>query len=212
MTLRSHLVVLVLVALLPVVLFSLVVVVMLATQERAATDVGLQAMTRSVAASVDSLLRDSVTSLGTLAAAEHLEHGDVPAFYRMCLRMLPSHPGWSGVALVDASGRAAFSTHRPLGEPLPDAGDRDHIRRALATGRPFVSGHVVGTVTGSRPSSSSAWRDISVGRNVPCFVRQVSAIVEARPSRRTRSSSSLSSAASDGWIREIGVASSSSRV
>ena len=61
----------------------------------------------------------------------------------------------------------------------------------------------------SRPSISSAWSEISVGRNVPCFVRQVSLIVEARPSRRTRSSSSLSSGSSAGWMHEIGVSSSS---
>ena len=50
----------------------------------------------------------------------------------------------------------------------------------------------------SRPPRSSAWSEISVGRKVPCFVRQVSLIVDARPCRRTRSRSSLSSGSSAG--------------
>ncbi|HEU5322682.1 MAG TPA: cache domain-containing protein, partial [Methylomirabilota bacterium] len=147
MRLRSHLVALVVVALLPLVLFSVIVVVLLARHEREATERGLQSTVRALAVAVDSMVGDSITTLRALATSEHLDTGDLRAFYRQCGRVLPSQETWSSVALVTPAGEQLLNVRRPFGAVLPALGDREYFREIVRSQHPGVSGHLVGRLS-----------------------------------------------------------------
>src|SRR5262245_59338952 len=73
LSIRAHLVVLVLAALLPVLLFATVLVVYRAREERAAIENGMRDTARALATAVDRELVSSITALRAFAASQHLE-------------------------------------------------------------------------------------------------------------------------------------------
>jgi signal transduction histidine kinase/ActR/RegA family two-component response regulator len=150
MKLRSHLVVLVLVALLPVVLFSTIVVAVLAQHERDATDRGLRSTARALALAVDHVVENSITTLGALAASEHLDTGNLAAFHRASLRVMPGQTGWLSIALFAPAGEQLLNVLQPFGTPLPTGTDRAYFQQVVRTRQPAVSGLLVGRVA-ARP-------------------------------------------------------------
>ena len=86
MKLRTHLVSLVLAAVVPIVLFATVVIVLLWHRDRAATEERLRNTARALALAVDREVLSSVTSLELLAASEHLDRPDLGAFYKIATR------------------------------------------------------------------------------------------------------------------------------
>jgi signal transduction histidine kinase/ActR/RegA family two-component response regulator len=147
MKLRSHLVALILVAVLPVVMFSTIVVAVLADRERGATDRGLRSTARALAAAVDHMIENSITTLLALAAAEELDSGDLAAFHRVCLRVMPAQKVWDSIALFTPGGRQLVNVRQPFGAPLPSATNRPYLREIARLKRPVVSGYVVDGVS-----------------------------------------------------------------
>src|SRR5205823_4011774 len=88
MTLRSHLITLVLVAVLPLLLFSAIVVGLAADSERDATERGLRATGRAVSSAVDHTLDNAIGALEVLATSELLDGGDLPGFHKVAARAL----------------------------------------------------------------------------------------------------------------------------
>jgi|GEM_PF-512499 len=134
MRLRSHLVVLVLIALLPVLVFAAVMVALFGRQEQRAIERGLLATTRALAVAVDRDVEASITTLLALATSEHLDSGDLRAFHRQLERVQPTQHGWRRAFLLDAGGRTLL----PAGG-APSVADREYFRRVTRTRRPFVS-------------------------------------------------------------------------
>jgi PAS domain S-box-containing protein len=150
MKLRSHLVALVLVALVPVLLFSGVIAVLFARQERAAVERGMQATARAVALAVERELASTISTLGALGASERLSAGDLEAFYREARAVLPTQADWQTIILFDATGQQRLNLLRPFGADLPWAGDRAVFREAMRTRSPAVSSLLVDRVAGAR--------------------------------------------------------------
>ncbi len=148
MSVRAHLVALVLAALLPVILFSGLVVVLLAKQQQANVERGLRETCRALALAVDEHVRSVVASLETLATSALLDRGDLRAFHRRASRTVPTQDGWIGVGLIDPSGRIVLNTLVPYGTPLMSPADRPYVREVLASGRPYVSDLLTGRVSG----------------------------------------------------------------
>ena len=119
MTLRSHLITLVLVAVLPLLLFSAIVVGLAADSERDATERGLRATGRAVSSAVDHTLDNAIGALEVLATSELLDGGDLPGFHKVAARALEGQRGWLSVAVVDRAGRQVLNTLRPTGAELP---------------------------------------------------------------------------------------------
>ncbi len=144
MKLRSHLVALVVVALLPLLAFAVFVVVLLARHESAATDRGLRSTARAIAFGIDSILAESVTALETLAASEPLDRGDGDGFARLARRVLPSEATWTALTLVTPTGGRVADVRQPWSEPPqgPAAAWAATVRDARG---PVVSGWVAST-------------------------------------------------------------------
>src|SRR5690554_4550385 len=105
MKLRSHLLVLTLGTLLPMVVFAVIAVGLLAERERALFERDAKDRSLALLAAVDSELASSVTALQALAASRHLDTGDLAEFHREAMRVLPTQPGWTSISLAapDAS-------------------------------------------------------------------------------------------------------------
>src|SRR5436309_2999009 len=148
MTLRSHLITLVLVAVLPLLVFSAIVLALAADSERDATERGLRATGRAVGTAVDHTLDKAIGALEMLASSERLDAGDLPAFRAAAVRALEGQPGWPGVSVVDAEGGQRLNTLQPTRTELPPPADATTIATVLARRMPVVSDLISGGLPG----------------------------------------------------------------
>ena len=148
MTLRSHLITLVLVAVLPLLLFSAIVLGLAADSERDATERGLRATGRAVGSAIDHTLDNAIGALEVLATSDLLDAGDLPGFHRVAARALEGQRGWLSVAVVDRTGRQVLNTLRPTGAELPPPADVQTVAAVLARRTPVVSDLIAGDLPG----------------------------------------------------------------
>ena len=152
MKLRSHLVALVVVAVLPVLLFAAVMVVMFSREQRKGVEDGLVDTARALSLAVDRELVASIKTLEGLATSEHLDQGDLRRFYDQAQRVLNAHRGWENVTLLDPTGQQLVSLRQPFGSPLPRSGVPGLTRQVTATVQPAVSDLFTGRPARSPPS------------------------------------------------------------
>jgi PAS domain S-box-containing protein len=136
---RRHLLRLVLVTLLPVVILAFGLGYVLWREQRDTVERGLLATARAHAFAVQRKLDDTRAALQGLATSEHLDRGDLRAFYDEAARVKRGNPAWSTVILLDPAGRQLINLLRPLGERLPSLADIEVTHRLLATEMPTVS-------------------------------------------------------------------------
>jgi len=145
--LRFRLVMLVIAALLPLVLFSVSMVLLFAHEEHRITERGMRETARALALAMDREVGEMHAALGALALSRPLAAGDLEDFYGQCLealRLLP-HNAW--FTLSDLQGQMLFNTRVPYGTPLPMHAAVDVVRRVAATGRASNSDLVVDPLT-----------------------------------------------------------------
>jgi signal transduction histidine kinase/CheY-like chemotaxis protein len=146
MRLRSHLLLLTLVTLLPMVVFGVAATALIVRHERATFRQGAQERTRALLTALDTELEGHVTSLRALASSRQLEVGNLPAFYDELRRVLITQRHWDSISLLRPSGERLFETAVPLGSPAAPVYDPDSFERALRTGQPTV-GNLVSDAT-----------------------------------------------------------------
>jgi signal transduction histidine kinase/ActR/RegA family two-component response regulator len=145
--LRTHFVVLVAATLLPVLVLAVTVVLLVQRERHASVQRGLQDTARALAAAVDRELDSSVTALETLGDSPALDTGNLPAFYEHARRAREDNRRWLSVYLVEPPGRQVMTLLRPLGAPLPWAGDLDYVRAVIQTRRPYTSDLSLGMIS-----------------------------------------------------------------
>jgi signal transduction histidine kinase/CheY-like chemotaxis protein len=146
MKLRSHLSILVLAGVVPLIALTAFVTVSLARQQRDAVVQGMSHTVDALAMLVENELLSSIKSLETLATSQDLDADDLREFYEEAQRTRDLHR-WSTIGLIDADGRHRLNAARPLGAPLPDLHDREYFKQVVATGRPYVSDPLMGRAT-----------------------------------------------------------------
>ncbi|MCB4820178.1 sensor histidine kinase [Roseicella aerolata] len=146
--LRTHLVLLVVLALAPALLLGAATTWQLGMAYRRAADTGLASTARALATALDRELETAMTALTTLAASPFLEGGDVEPTYHQAAAVGRAFGGW--VALLDRDLRQVFNTRLPLGAELPVGAGNPFVARAIATGTPVVSDLFMGA-TARRP-------------------------------------------------------------
>jgi signal transduction histidine kinase/ActR/RegA family two-component response regulator len=143
MKLRSHLLVLTLAVLLPVSIFGVATTLWVADREREAFERGARERTLALLTAVDTELNGHVTSLQALATSYHLQNGDLDAFHRQSVRLLPMHTHWKGIALSVPSGERILTVARTaVAEELTVA--RTEIDRTLQNRAPTIGNLSVG--------------------------------------------------------------------
>ena len=149
MKLRSHLLILVLGAVLPVLAFSAVMAVMFWRQQRDAFEKRYLERVRAMSIALDRELQGHIRMLQVLSQSDYLTAGDMRGFYEQARRVQAQQSDWSTVALMDVTGVPVFNLRRPFGAPLPvSALDAALLARVATSGRPAVSPLVKGSVTG----------------------------------------------------------------
>lgn len=147
--LRSRLLSLVVIALVPLAAFSLSGIVFLAEAKRTDFEQSIADLGRALGSAVDNELQRSIAVAQTLASSPSLAAGDVRGFYEYCQAVLDQQPAWSSIGLATPDGRYVFNTIRPLGGKLPDFVGSPAEVAAAAGGRKPVIGNVgVGRVSG----------------------------------------------------------------
>lgn len=148
MKLRSHLVLLVLVTIVPVLLFTAWLIAYNAHLQREHAARGIRDLARALALALDRDIRDIKTAVRTLAASRHLDdRPDLPRFYDEATTVSKSFGGWA--VLSDPTGRQVINTSRPFGDrlPVPTASSLEMMRSVAANRQSFVSDVFIGTVS-----------------------------------------------------------------
>jgi signal transduction histidine kinase/CheY-like chemotaxis protein len=147
MKLRSHLSVLTLGTLLPMVVFAAIVGIVFAERERTTFRRGATERTLALITAVDAELGSSITTLEGLATARELDAGDLRGFHATASRVLASQPDWSTINLILPSGQQVINVLRPHGAELPMVTDRASLEQVIRSRAPAIGGLVYGHVT-----------------------------------------------------------------
>ncbi|WP_324152158.1 sensor domain-containing diguanylate cyclase [Ideonella sp.] len=145
-SLRSNLVWLVLVCVLPAAIAAAVVIVAAYREGRAALIERSQTRALLVSRAVDAELANAIAGLEVLSTSPALAAGDLAAFDEQARRALPYLPG-NNLVLSDAGGQQLLNTLLPRGEPLPPHGNPALLQRVIQHGEPVVSDLFIGGVT-----------------------------------------------------------------
>ena len=120
----------------PLLVFSVVVVVLFTGQERATIERGARETARALSLAVDRDLLRSMTTLEALATSKELDAGGLGGFVREARRVLPTQDGWLDILLFDRAGRGLLTL---AASRASGAVDTDVVLRVAETGRPSVS-------------------------------------------------------------------------
>jgi signal transduction histidine kinase len=142
--LRSHLVVLVVGTMIPVVAFSFFIFRQLTSHQQAAAERRLTQSAHDLAGLIDREMASTIRALQALARSERLERGDLASFYAELTRAIPTQPSWNMVILLSPDGQQLLNTRYNAGEPLPAANEPESVRHVAATRRPGVGTLVPG--------------------------------------------------------------------
>lgn len=145
--LRTWLIALSFVAMLPLLLFSAYLLWELKEQQEQLLVQDLQHRAANVARRVDARINVAVSALLSLAESDAARHADLPALYAQAKRIIGRTPAFRAVTLVDAQGRMHLHTTIPYGEPTFAANHQALCRRVLETGKPNVSGPFVAPIS-----------------------------------------------------------------
>ena len=146
MKLRSHLIALVIAALLPVILFAGVMIYVSYQGQRANVERSMLDTARALSLAVDRELEASIRTLQALGASERLESRDLKRFYEQARRVLKTQQDWTTIVLFDSNERQLLNLLRPFGSPLPTPPAGLGIGNTIKLKRPLVSDLFFGRV------------------------------------------------------------------
>jgi len=139
--LRSKLLVLAAVGVVPMLLLSLVLGYFLIDHEKETIREAARARNHTFLTAVDAQMQGYLGTLRALAASENLEKGDLVAFDAQARRVLESQrPDWRNILLLDTSGQQLMNLSYPSGDTLTNEGQIDNpgFQQVLKTGGPYI--------------------------------------------------------------------------
>ncbi len=146
MGMRTHLVLLIFIAVLPLVAFSATMMFLLSRQEHQSMQASLAENAAQLAAGVDYELKRSIAKLEVLGQSSSLASGDLRAFDAMARRIVVADPKWENLMLIGADGEQLVNVRMPFGSRLPKLNRPDLPLRAARSLQPVVSDMAQGVV------------------------------------------------------------------
>lgn len=146
MRIRSHLLALSAVVLIPSFLAAAVAVRQVRDRERETALRGLRETVRATALLVEGQVQRSIGALTVLASSPHLASEALDQFHRQALATDLPPDVWT--VLVDETGQQRVNTLGLFGTPLPLNENIEHIERSLRLGAPVVTGVGRGPLSG----------------------------------------------------------------
>lgn len=148
---RKSLILLVMAAAIPVLVFAGWVTFLNARDERTASRrMAFDTLDR-VITRVASELGTQIEVAETLAASASLDQPDLPMFYREAKRLKDARPLWETIELVDPDGSQVLNLLRPMGAELGSTADRDNFNKVMETRKAAIGGiGPLGPISGKR--------------------------------------------------------------
>ncbi|WDZ76733.1 sensor histidine kinase [Ensifer adhaerens] len=138
---------LLLVAIVPAFIFSLVVLKRSVDQQEQVITALLQASTGSVTRIVERDIEGMLTTLKVLSTSQEIEDGNMEAFYRRAATALAETDSY--LIVIDRKHNQRLNTRVPFGTQLNKASDTDSVERAFTNnGAPLVSNVFFGQTAG----------------------------------------------------------------
>jgi signal transduction histidine kinase len=135
--LRTLLVILVLVTTVPIAVFAGWLISRSYSEQESLIDRQNVEQARAVMVAVDQEIEDAIASLNVLALLDPVAADDKSHFADVASRVLPTHPDWESIRLIDPSfAVVASTTGEPATAPLVHP---EWVRAVIATHRPAVS-------------------------------------------------------------------------
>ena len=148
---RRPLVLLMMAAAIPVVLFAGWDVFFNARQERTNARTAAQETLDRVVTRISTRLNAQVDVAETLASSSALDGPDLAKFYLEATRVKEKRPLWETISLVDPQGNQVLNLLRPFGADLATTADLNNFEKVLETGKTAIGGiGPVGQVSGKR--------------------------------------------------------------
>jgi hypothetical protein len=144
--LRTHLVLLTLLSLLPAVAVTAAAMFLALQQERAKTQAALERQTAAMASSVNAELQRTIGALGVLGSATVIRRGDYAGFHELAQRVVAADAQWDNVLLIGSRGEQLANARVSYGTPLPDLTRPELPLKALVSGEPVISDVSAGAV------------------------------------------------------------------
>ena len=135
--LRTFLALLVLVTTIPIAVFAAWLISRTSAQQEALIDRQNIEQARAIIVAVDQEVDHAIASLTVLALLESIDGPDKAPFVAIAGRVMPTHPQWESIRLIDTSLRVVASTNA-----TPDgamAVDPEWVKQIVATGQASVS-------------------------------------------------------------------------
>ena len=137
-------------AALPMLTFSLLAGRSLLNQQQTALHVELKQLADFGARALGNEVRVMFATLDSLATSDAALRGDYAALHAHASRIVALSPRIGGIAALDASGVARFSTLAPFATQLPPVTPAEIDKEVLATGLRDVSPLIVGPISGKK--------------------------------------------------------------
>jgi signal transduction histidine kinase/CheY-like chemotaxis protein len=137
-SLRAHLLMLVLGAMLPGTLLTGVLVWRAFADARQTTERRLLESARVDASALDREFEDVISILDALASSPTLDAGDLAGFHAESHRLRATQPGWYTILLLSPEGRQLVNTRLDWGTALPPVVEPESLQRLVESRRPTV--------------------------------------------------------------------------
>ena len=138
MSLRTHLALLIVIAVLPVTLFSAWIAYVLVEHERDTFRRGAEARVLTLMTAVDSELDSSMTTANALAAMPALADGNLADFQRTAASVLGTQPDWLRIRLISRDGETLVNVAAPGTDASPPRNLLDAMEPVVKSGKPVV--------------------------------------------------------------------------
>jgi signal transduction histidine kinase/ActR/RegA family two-component response regulator len=153
MKIRAHVIWLVAAAVLPVMIFSMIMTVVFWRQQRAAFEDRFLERVRAVSIALDREHEASISALRGLAESSSLASGDFERFRSRAEQSLRGEQSWSAVILLDPGGQQLVHVPATSGAALPSLHDNVTFRRVVSTREAAISSLVTSAGSGRYATS-----------------------------------------------------------
>ena len=155
MKIRSHLLLLVLAAVFPILIFCAVMTAVFWREQRHAREEQYLNRVQAMAIALDRELDGTIRSLQVLGESPHLQSDDLTSFYEQAARSLSTQTTWVNIILNDpVTGKQLLNLRRSFGARLPDTTlDKATLAAVSESGQPYIPPLLKGRVTGQYRTS-----------------------------------------------------------
>src|ERR1700712_3533770 len=162
MRIRSSLVMVALMILVPIIVSSIIALKMLQHAELKAALRGLHESVNGLALLVDGELASTEAALQALASSPSLVNGDLQAFHGQAKSINRGPDAWT--VLSDPESRQIVNTLRPFGSSLPPPGEKDLARTIINANKTWASHIRPGPVSGKMVTTLTVPVTLSSGK------------------------------------------------